>query len=267
MANEAVIDALFSLPLRIAVSQLSDCVPFTEDLAPQMIASGISGAVVAHGNCSGCQHQWNCADRRTHEIASLVAQNPKQLRGLATYDALQIGESLRWINDAVSDHKLSGAYTQAQSSVSGLAAPRMYPLYGLCAMLRVPTVIDFDYRERWLHHRPQVEVVAADFPELDILLAAPPGTDGASIMKMMQRFPRISFLLCPELLQSDPVLCEYVELQGRERALFRASDAGWPKALETVHGLALSATAKRAYLAENATRLFSFPVEAVPKTA
>ncbi len=81
--------------------------------------------------------------------------------------------------------------------MAGLDAPRMYPLYGLCAKLRAPVIIDISSQERWTYHRPQVEVVAADFPELDILLATPPGTDTESIIPLMQHFQRISFLLGP----------------------------------------------------------------------
>ena len=58
-------------------------------------------------------------------------------------------------------------------------------------------------------------------------------------MRLMQHFPRISFLLGPQELQSDAVLCEYVELQGRERALFRSSADGWPPAVEAARGLPL----------------------------
>ncbi len=127
----------------------------------------------------------------------MVAQNPRQLRGLASYDPLRIGESLRWIDEAVSEGELAGAYVQAECCVSGLDAPRMYPLYGLCAKLRAPVVLDFDSRERWVHHRPQVEVVAADFPELDILLAPPPrsengehpGADAALSARLVSAVP------------------------------------------------------------------------------
>ena len=208
MANAMVIDALFRLPKRGNVTQISDCVPFTGDLGPRMLASGISGALLAHGNCAQCQYEWNCAERRTHEIIDIVAQNPLQLRGLAAYDPLRIGESLRWIDEAVIQGGLAGADVQAESCVNGLAAARMYPLYGLCAKLRVPVVIDFENRENWMHHRSQVEVVAADFPELDIVLATPPGSTGASILRLMQRFQRVSFLLCPQELHSDVALCE-----------------------------------------------------------
>jgi predicted TIM-barrel fold metal-dependent hydrolase len=262
-----VIDALFSLPARGTVSQITDCGHFTEDLAPQMLASGVSGAVLAHGNCALCQHQWNCADRRTHEVMNAVAQNPRQLRGLAAYDPLLIGESLRWIDEASSDGRLAGAYLQAECCAGGLAAPRMYPLYGTCAKLRVPIVIDFDDRDRWTYQRPQVELVAADFPELDILLATPAGTDAGNIMQMMQRFPRVSFLLGPQELHSNKELCEYVELPGRERALFRSANLGWPAAIKMAKGLALRPGARRAYLSENAIRLFSFPVAAVGNSA
>jgi predicted TIM-barrel fold metal-dependent hydrolase len=262
MAYTAIIDAFFCIPKKGGIAQISDCVPFTEDLAPRMHASGIAGAVLAHGCCAECQHQWNCADRRTHEIVNAVARDPKQLRGLAAYDPLRIGESMRWIVEAVNESGLAGAYAQAECCVSGLDAPRMYPLYGLCAMLRSPVVLEFANRQRWAHHRPQIEVVAADFPELDILLALPPRIDTASILRLMQRFPRVSFLLYPEELQADQVLREYVELHGRERALFRSSASGWPSSVAVAQGLALSPAARRAYLSENATRLFNFPVAA-----
>jgi predicted TIM-barrel fold metal-dependent hydrolase len=192
-----------------------------------------------------------------------VAKNPRQLRGLACYDPLRIGESLRWIDKAITGGGTIGAYAQTECCISGLDAPRMYPLYGLCAMLRAPVVFDITSREDWTHHRPQVELVAADFPELDILLATPPGTDSAGIIELMRHFPRISFLLCPVELQADAVLCDYVELEGRDHALFRSSPEGWPADVEAAGTLPLGAAARRAYLFENATRLFHFPAESV----
>jgi predicted TIM-barrel fold metal-dependent hydrolase len=230
-----------------------------------MNSSGISGAVLALSNCAQCQHRWNCADRRTQEIVNTVAKNPRHLRGLACYDPLRIGESLRWINEAITGGGTAGAYSQAECCISGLDAPRMYPLYGLCAMLRAPVVLEITSGEDWTHHRPQVELVAADFPELDILLTPPPGTDSAGMIELMQHFPRISFLLCPVQLQADAALCDYVELEGRERALFRSSREGWPASVEAACAVPLGATALRAYLYENATRLFKFPTEAVAR--
>jgi predicted TIM-barrel fold metal-dependent hydrolase len=262
MAYSRIIDALFCIPAKDRVVQISDCVPFTQDLAPLMNSSGIAGAILAHGNCAQCEHQWNCADRRTCEVVKAVQRNPKQLSGLASYDSLRIGDSLRWIEEAVTAGGLVGAYTQAECCISGLDAPRMYPLYGLCAKLRVTVVIDFSSQELWAHHRPQAELVAADFPELDIMLATPPRTKATTIIRMMQRFPRISLLLCPQELQSNSVLCEYVDVEGSERVLFRSSSNGWPQAVETARLLPLSPAARRAYLSENAMRLFGLPFEA-----
>ncbi len=267
MADALIIDALFSLPQKANITQLSDCVPFNQNLAPLMESSGISGAVLAPCNCANCQFEWNCADRRTHEIVNTVGRDPGRLRGLACYDPLRIGESLRWIGEGSAKGGLAGAYAQAECCVSGLHAPRMYPLYGLCAMLRSPVVLDISSRESWAKHRPQVEVVAADFPELEILLATPPRPDTESILRLMQRFPRISFLLCPQDLQSDALLCEYIELQGRERALFRSSSKGWPSAVETALGLQLGPAARRAYLFENASRVYGFAVKAERRRA
>jgi len=261
MAIATIIDALFCIPRNPKVLQISDCAPFDQDLAPEMISSGISGAVLAPCNCAGCQHYWNCADRMTQELADSVAKNPRHLRGLASYDALRIGESLRWIDEGVTGGGLVGAYAMAEGCSSGVDAPRMYPMYGMCAKLRSPAVLDFTSRERWLHYRPQVEVVAADFPELEILLSPPPYANAASILLLLQRFPQVSFVLRPEELQTDAALCEYVELRGRERVLFRSSAKGWWASVETALALPLGPEARRAYLSENATRLFRFPVE------
>jgi hypothetical protein len=63
MADLTIIDALFAIPQRANITQLSDCVPFSQDLAPLMNSSGIAGAILAPCNCNHCQHQWNCADR------------------------------------------------------------------------------------------------------------------------------------------------------------------------------------------------------------
>jgi predicted TIM-barrel fold metal-dependent hydrolase len=261
MAAAAIIDALFCIPKSTRVLQISDCIPFDKDLGPEMKSSGITGTVLAPCNCAQCQHQWNCADRRTQEIVAAVKQNPKRLSGLASYDPLRVGDSLRWIDEAIGEGELAGAYAQAECCVSGLDAPRMYPLYGICAKLRAPVVLDFTSHERWTHHRPQVEVVAADFPELDIVLATPRNTDAGSMIRLMQRFPHIAFVLSPQDLQADALLCEYVELQGRERVAFRAEPQKWPAAVQTAMALPLGPAAKRAYLSENAARLFRFPVE------
>ncbi len=260
MTSATIIDALYCIPRKAQVTQVSECVAFNEDLAPAMRASGIAGAVLAHGNCWRCQHQWNCADRRTHEIVNAVERNAAQLRGLASYDALRVGESLRWIDEAVAEGAVSGAYADAECSISGLDAPRMYPLYGLCAQLRMPVVLGFHSAERWVQHLSQVEVMAADLPDLDVLLAPPQDAEAASILRLMRRYPRISFLLRPEELQADAGLCEYIEMQGRERALFRSGAQGWAAAVEKALSVPLSPGARRAYLHENATRVYGFPV-------
>lgn len=257
-----IIDALFSIPKKTGVRQISDCVPFTQDLTPLMDASGIAGAILALSNCAQCQHRWNCADRRTQEIINAVTKNPKRLSGLASYDPLRIGESLRWIDEAITEGGLVGAYLQAECCIAGLDSNRMYALYGLCAKLRSPVVFDIASQEHWARHRSQVEVVAADFPELEILLAMPPGTDSESMLTLLRRFPHISFLLSPMELHSDSALCGYVELEAREHALFCSSAGGWPPPVEAALRLPLSAAARRAYLYENAARLFKFPMEA-----
>jgi len=262
MTHAAIIDALFSIPQKGPITQIADCIPYLEDLAPRMKTSGITGAVLVHGNCMHCQYQWNCADRKTHEIVNIVARHPRQLRGLAAYDPLRIGESLRWIDEAVSKGELAGAYVQAECCVTGLDAPRMYPLYGMCAKLRAPVVVDFGSRDRWVYHRPQLEVVAADFPELDLLLAAPPQSESILMVQMMKHFPRVSFVLGPQELQQNESLCEYLELQGRDRALFRSASEEWPLAVQIGKGVPLSPAARRAYLGENAAKVFGFAIEA-----
>ena len=138
----------------------------------------------------------------------------------------------------------------------------MYPLYGLCARLRAPVVLEITSREQWAHYRPQVEVVAADFPEMEIVLAPPQGTDADSIIQLIQHFPHISFLPYSQEFRAEPMLCEYVEVEGREHTLFRSSPDGWAEAEEEARRLPLGLAARRAYLGENAMRLFKFPVEA-----
>jgi predicted TIM-barrel fold metal-dependent hydrolase len=261
MTRPAIIDALFSIPQKGPVVQISDCIPFLEDLTPRMKASGIAGAVLVHGNCTQCQYQWNCADRKTHEIANIVARHPRQLRGLAAYDPLRIGESLRWIDDAVSKGALAGTYVQAECCLTGLDAPRMYPLYGLCAKLRSPVVVNFSSRDRWAYHCPQIEVVAADFPDLEILLATPPRSEIAGIVGLMKHYPRISFLLGPQDLQQSELLCEFIELQGRDQVLFRSAAEEWPLAVQLASGVPLGPAAQRAYLSENASKMFGFAME------
>ncbi len=259
MAVPAVIDALYCIPKNVTVAQPGNCAAFTQDLAPAMNAHGVATAVLAPCLCHQCPHQWSCADQRTEEVRQVVKRNPLKLRGLASYDPLRIGESLRWIDDAIADGGLCGAYAQAECCVSGLSAPRMYPLYGTCDKLRVPLVIDFSSRDRWLRHRPQVEVVAADFPALQIVLAPPPGTDGPSILRMMERFSHLLLLINPRELQADPALCDFVELQGRERAIFRAHPQEWAAAVPAAQQVPLSPPARRAYLFDNAARIFKIP--------
>jgi predicted TIM-barrel fold metal-dependent hydrolase len=260
MTTLAIIDALFCIPKDARITQASDCIPFSQDLSPLMQAAGIAGAVLAPCLCHQCQNQWNCADRRTQEAVDVVTRNPKQLRGLASYDPLRIGDSLRWIDEAVNAGSLAGVYSQAEGCVSGLDASRMYPLYGLCAKLRAPLVLECSSIERWEHHRKQVEVLAADFPDLDILLATPPRSGADSIIRLLERFPHIGIILGAQDLIAGPVLCEYVEVQGRERVMFRAHPQNWAAAAEVAIGMPLHPEAKHCYLFGNAARLFGFSV-------
>lgn len=262
MAQAKIIDGLFCMPQKPRVAQVADCVPFNLDLTPKMKANGIAAAVLAHGNCWQCQHHWNCADRRTHEIVVAAERNRGQLRGLASYDPLRIGASLRWIEDAVVEGGTAGAYAEAECCASGLDAHRMYPLYGLCAMLRLPMVVGFHSDEGWTQHLQEAEVVSADFPDLDLVLAPPAGIESESMVGLMQRFPRISFLLRPQDLARDAALCEYIEVQGREHVLFRSGSGDWSAAVESTRKLPLGPAALRAYLFENAARVYGFPVEA-----
>jgi predicted TIM-barrel fold metal-dependent hydrolase len=262
MSDLAIIDALFCIPKDVRITQLSDCKQFSEDISPQMGAGGIAGAVIAPCLCRQCQNQWDCADRKTQEVAEAVRKNPKQLRGLGSYDPLRIGDSLRWLDEGITAGTLAGAYAQVDYCIAGLDARRMYPLYGVCAKLRAPIVLDFNSREGWQHHRPQVEVLAADFPDLKIVLVTPPHTEAGSIIRLLQRFPHTAFVLNPKDLQADVLMCEYVELQGSERVAFRAHPQSWQAAAETAIGMPLRAEAKRAYLFENAAALFGFSAQA-----
>lgn len=261
LSHTPIIDALFSIPQHGPVVQISDCIPFLQDLAPGMKAAGISGAVIAHGNCSQCQYEWNCANRKTHEIAALVAHSPGRLRGLAAYDCLRVAESMRWIDETVHRGELAGAYLRSESCCHGLDSPRMYPLYGMCSMLAAPLVLEFGGRERWLYQRPQLEMVAADFPDMDLLVAVPPHTELASLAQLMKRFPRMMFLLGPrELLESEK-LCELLEADGSRRVLFRSAGEAWPLAVRAASEVPLGPVARRAYLGENAARIFGFQMQ------
>jgi predicted TIM-barrel fold metal-dependent hydrolase len=266
MAAAAIIDALFCIPKNTKITQVSECLPFGEDLSPQMDSSGIAGAVIAPCKCGQCPNQWNCADRKTYEVRDAVKKCPKRLRGLASYDPLRVGDSLRWIDEALSAGELIGAYAEAECCVSGLHAARMYPLYGMCDKLRAPVVLDFNSRESWQHHRPQVEVLAADFPDLQVLLSTPPRIDATSMIRLMQRFQHVQFLLNPEEFQAQPLLCEFVEAQGRERVAFRANPQSWPAATQASSGR-LEEAALHSYLYDNAAKWFGFAAVAAGTTA
>jgi predicted TIM-barrel fold metal-dependent hydrolase len=80
---------------------------------------------------------------------------------------------------------------------------------------------------------------------------------------MMRRYPRLSFLLGPRELQGNDKLCDYLEQQGRNRVLFRSAGEAWPAASALALTVPLSPSARRAYLAENAARVFGFPGDAV----
>lgn len=264
MTRVRIVDALYGIPKPniAAVMQVGDCLPSTQDLAPPMRAAGISGAVLAPRACTACPHQWNCADRRTDEMVAAARRNPGLVTGLASYDALRIGESLRWIEESITTQGLAGAYAAAECCVSGLDARRMYPLYGLCAMLRKPVLLDFAGRDGWIHHRPDVEVVAADFPELEIVLAPPPRTDPNSIIRLLQRFHSISFVLCPQELQEENLLRAFVEQQARERLMFCSTPKGWESSVSAALTVPLDEPTRRAFLGENAIRIFGFKAAA-----
>jgi predicted TIM-barrel fold metal-dependent hydrolase len=258
MTHASIIDSLYSLPKKGPVVQLSDCVPFQEDLTPRMQQCGLAGIVLAHGNCRQCQYEWECADRMTNEISNLVAQHPDKLRGLAAYDPLRIGESMGWLDKLVRKGQIAGAYMHSEACIRGVDSARMYPLYGMCAMLRVPVVVEFVEEDCWKHQRSQLELVASDFPDLDLAVVPPRKSNKSCIIPMMKRFPRLSFLLGPQDLQESRPLRDYIDSEAGDRVLFRSAGEDWSSAVVMAQSLRLGPAALRAYLGENAERLFGF---------
>jgi predicted TIM-barrel fold metal-dependent hydrolase len=81
------------------------------------------------------------------------------------------------------------------------------------------------------------------------------------MVRLMKRFPHVSLALGPQELQQNDKLCEFLELQGREQVLFRSAPEEWPLAVQIALGLPLGPATRRAYLGENAARLFGFATE------
>jgi hypothetical protein len=120
-------------------------------------------------------------------------------------------------------------------------------------------VIEFFEDDCWKYQRSQLELVAADFPDLELAVAPPRESNKSCIVPMMKRFPHLSFLLAPRDLQGNRTLCKYLDSQqGRGRAMFRSGGEEWSSAVAMAQAVPLGPAARSAYLAQNAARLFGF---------
>lgn len=214
-----------------------------------------------------CDRPSLCADSLLSEHLHLVREYPSRFSVLAGYNAHEISDSLRTIEQAIGKHDVKGLY------VPGDGVPRhdrrMYPAYAKCAELRVPIVIaDDEFRPAASRQvLKDVSVLAGDFPELTVVAACGrwPGIEAAH--SSLETHENV-FLAMPANARAEQV-CEIRGFLnsdlGSTRCVWGSNGEGWNVALAHLGELGLEEQALSRFASENAMRIFALQTQRRPQ--
>ncbi len=266
----AAIDVLFHPTSRPA----KGACPLHPPSEAEMDAAGVTAALVAQCDNWSCERNWLCEETKFDDVRQYI-ESSSRLFGLAGYNPFDIAESLRQIELAVGSHDFRGVYVHLAGFGLPLTDARMYPAFAKAAELAVPIVVEL---LRDCAVEGEVERVAADFPELKIVLAQS-NPSVADLMLAAAHCENVFFALdAPSLLH---VVNEWTELASsrdesspdffaeifEQRCMWGSNGREWSEAVR--EPFPLTSTARTAFFLGNANRVFALdqpPASRIPSS-
>ncbi len=230
-------------------------------LIAAMDAAGIQTVLATDLLAWSYPRQTRFALDMTDRITDLTRRYPGRVHGLADYDPLDIGASLKKLRTDVTERGYVGVYLHVYGYDIGLDHRKMYPLYALCQELGVPVSMQTGHVLEAMpseHGRPiQLDRIACDFPELTIIGTHTGWPWVDELMAVAMKWPRVYINISawmPRYL--SPQLLRYMGSRaGSQKVMFGSNGLDWVRYLHELGALELRDDRLEAILGGNARRV------------
>ncbi len=262
MASVPVIDCLFS-PESQGKLALPRCATPDPALLRAMDRAGVMHLLLAPCRHWQCERHWICGEIQIDEIVQYTASAPMHFSGLAGYNPYAIQESLDRIDQAIKDFAFRGVHVLTEGGDVPLDDKRMYPLYGKCAQLGIPVVIQVGVSMASIAKPADLVPVARDFPELVVVAGICGSIDLSATLQVIEHFPNVYFAFDGLVPDPHDVSAFLHSPLAAERAMFGSNGLPWLDLIEGIARLEMPEDRLRAFLWENASRVFQIEAKGI----
>jgi len=271
------IDCLFSAqPLKPASPAMAPalsgapCRGPIANVVPEMDRYGIDRVLLTPCavEANRCDRQYLCEEAMLSDLLQQVSRQPQRVSALVGFNPYDIADSLRRLQQAISDYDLKGLYVS--SGTVPLLDRRMYPAYAKCAELNVPVMFYADHSLAWTNEWPmlqEVGMIAADFPDLRVVAAFGCWPPLDEIWHLLERHDNMFFALdanprrdlvarVANFLNGEP---------GRSHCLWGSNGCCWSEAVPRLNQLPLHAAVRECFARTNAIAVFDLHQQKPPQ--
>jgi len=231
-------------------------------LIAAMDAAGVQTVLATDLLAWSYRRQERFALDMTDRIAELSERYPGRIYGLADYDPMHIGQSLRKVRRDVTERGFKGVYVHIYGYDVPLDHRSMYPLYALCEELGVPVAMQVGHVLEAMpseHGRPiQLDRIACDFPELTIVGTHTGWPWVEEMIAVASKWPNVYLNVSAWLPQYfSPALVQFLRTRtGADKVLFGSNGLSWQRYREGFAKLELREETLRKVLYDNPRRVY-----------
>lgn len=232
------------------------------EMVSQMDAAGVEKVFISQCKMWSYWRKWMYMDTRLEDVLQYTEKYPDRFVGLAGYNPLQIKESLREIETAVTQHGFKGVYVHIYGFDIPINDAKMYPLYAKCVELGVPVVMQVGHVLEAMPSegaRPMyLDRVACDFPDLKMVGGHTGWPWVEELISVCYKWDNVWFGVDawgPKYL--SPQIIQFISSRlGRDRCVWGTNGLPWAENLKQLEELGLKEEVKRRLLRDNAIELF-----------
>lgn len=232
-----------------------------DELIAAMDSAGIKTILATDLLAWSYPRQTRFALDMTERIAELSRKYPGRVYGLASYDPMNIGASLRKLEKDVRERNFVGVYIHIYGYDIGLDSRKMYPLYAKCQELNIPVSMQTGHVLEAMpseHGRPmQLDRIACDFPDLKIIGTHTGWPWVNEMLAVATKWPNVYINISAWLPKYiDPALLRFMGSRtGSQKVMFGSNGLDWSRYLQQLSALDIREERLQAILHGNALQV------------
>jgi hypothetical protein len=232
-----------------------------EEFVAQMDEAGFEKVFIAAVKMGSYRGRWLANDFTNEEVYEMIKSFPNRLVGLASYDPLNIMESLRHIENSVKSYGFKGVYAHTLGWDIPADDRRMYPCYVKCIDLGIPFSMQIGHSLELMPSevgRPiYIDKVALDFPELTFIASHTGWPWCEELIAMASKHPNVYIDISAHLPRYlELPLVQFMDTRGQNKVLFGTNAFGLKRCKQQFLELKIKDDTKRKVLRENAEKVF-----------